>query len=288
VLPVVLYIYIIDNKLLYLIGSLAVGLLLGKLLGNITEYGLIIKIGTSKKNNKKNKSKIIEGELYMNNITVTEKYALCMLKEVKDFRYVEISSHLIVSTIIEMLLEDCLEIVDYNNGKFFDSVNKIKVKLSDKEPANEYNKKLYKIIREMNKPEVSIQDIISTFYFGLSNKKLKTIIQALKERMVKDELISIKNKKGIFGTKEILLVNNDKFNLIIEEIRTKFLNEGSLDDDLILLASLLNSTNFLKNVFIKYEKETLKKRLEEIKNTEISQNVKIAQYIINVYVAAIT
>lgn len=224
----------------------------------------------------------------MNNITVTEKYALCMLKEVKDFRYVEISSHLIISTIIEMLLEDCLEIVDYNNGKFFDSVNKIKVKLSDKEPANEYNKKLYKIIREMNKPEVSIQDIISTFYFGLSNKKLKTIIQALKERMVKDELISIKNKKGIFGTKEILLVNNDKFNLIIEEIRTKFLNEGSLDDDLILLASLLNSTNFLKNVFIKYEKETLKKRLEEIKNTEISQNVKIAQYIISVYMAAIT
>ena len=91
---------------------------------------------------------LIKRGIDMNNITITEKYALCMLKEMKKFINEELPPHLIVSMIIEMMLEDCLEIIDYNTGKVFESTGKIKVKLNDKEPLNEYNKILYNYIKK--------------------------------------------------------------------------------------------------------------------------------------------
>ena len=135
----------------------------------------------------------------------------------------------------------------------------------------------------MNKPEISIATIITTICYDFSNKKLKNIVESLKEERVKHELISLEYKKGLFGEKEVIAINDNEFNKTIEEIRTELLEKDILTDDIILLASLLNSTSFLKNIFIKYEKDELKKKLKEIKDTEISKRVKIARYVIGSY-----
>lgn len=218
----------------------------------------------------------------MNNITVTEKYALCMLKELKHFDHIELSIYLTTSMILESMLDGDLEIIDYNTKKgLFELSNKIKVKLNDREPINEYNKILYNIIKEIGKEEISFVKIIETIC-GFSAKKINMLIQSLKEKMLQDNLISIETKKSIFGQKEIININDDKFKEIITEIRTEFLEKGSLTDDLILLGALLNYNNFLKHIFIKYEKDILKKRVEEIKDTEVSQKVKIAKDLVEV------
>lgn len=57
---------------------------------------------------------------------------------------------------------------------------------------------------------------------------------------------------------------------------------------MILLASLLNSTRFLKNIFNKYEKEQIGSKLKEIKDTEIAKKVKVAQVVISNMSALIT
>ena len=75
---------------------------------------------------------------------------------------------------------------------------------------------------------------------------------------------------------------------IIAEVKKEFLGKGTLTEDLILLASLLNSTRFLKNIFNKYEKEKLESRLKEIKDTEIAKKIKIAQTVISNMSAIIT
>ena len=54
----------------------------------------------------------------------------------------------------------------------------------------------------------------------------------------------------------------------------------------ILLVSLLNSTNFLKNIVYKYEKDDLKYKLKEIKDTDISKRVKVAREVITVIISA--
>ena len=60
------------------------------------------------------------------------------------------------------------------------------------------------------------------------------------------------------------------------------------DDEMILLVSLLNSTNFLKNIVYKYEKDDLKDKLKEIKDTDISKRVKVAREVITVIISAMS
>ena len=174
----------------------------------------------------------------MNNVNITEKYALCMLKEKKTLHEKELSPYLIVSMIVEMMLEGDLEITDNN-----------KVILNNRVPTASYNQRLYDSIKDMKKEEIPLKYVLKAICYTLSNKKLKSIISVLKEKMVEDELITLETKKGIIGNTE----------------------------DLILLASLLDSTKFLKNIFSKYEKEKVGNILNELKDTEIAKKIKVAQ-----------
>ena len=213
----------------------------------------------------------------MNNVNITEKYTLCMLKEKKTLYEKELTPYLIVSMIIEMMLDENLEVTDKNN-----------VILKDKMPTADYNKRLYEIIKDMKKDEVPLRSILTSICYSFSSKKLKDIISLLKNRMLENELIDLESKKGLIGDKEVVKIDEEKFTNIIEEIRSDFLEQGMLTEDLILLASLLNSTRFLKNIFNKYEKEKLDNRLKEIKDSEIAKKVKIAQSVIGSMSAMIT
>ena len=212
----------------------------------------------------------------MNKVNITEKYTLCMLKEKKTLYEKELTPYLIVSMIVEMMLDDNLEITDEN-----------KVKLNDKMPMANYNKKLYEVIKDMKKDEVSLRYILSSICHSFSTKNLKSIISILKDSMLEDGLITVESKKGIIGDKEVVNIDEEKFTNIINEIKVEFLEKGNLTEDLILLASLLNSTRFLKNIFNKYEKEKIEDRLKEIKDTDIAKKVKVAQSVIGTMSALI-
>jgi hypothetical protein len=213
----------------------------------------------------------------MNDITITEKYALCTLKEKRNFYENELAAHLLVSMIIEMMLNGNLKISD-----------KSKVKLTDTVPEENYNIQLYNAIKDRKfngilkrSDEIPFKDIITLACYSFSNKTIKSIVEPLKEKMVQDNLISLEEKKGLLGNKEVVVIDENKFNNVVEEIRAEILEMGKLTDDIILLSSLLNSTKFLKNIFTKYEEEKLNIRLKEMKQTEISEKVKIAQDVIN-------
>ena len=207
----------------------------------------------------------------MKKINITEKYTLCMLKEKKTLHEKELTPYLIVSMIVEMMLNDNLEVTDKN-----------RVILSENRPTESYNIKLYDIIKDMNKEELSLRYILSSICYSFSSKKLKSIISELENKMIEDKLISLEDKKGLFGIKKVIKINEDEFSKIIEEIKNNLLEKGKLT------ASLLNSTRFLKNIFNKYEKEKLNERLEEIKNSDIAKKVKVAQSVISNMSALIT
>ena len=67
-----------------------------------------------------------------------------MLKEKKTLHEKELSPYLIVSMIVEMMLDGNLEIADKN-----------KVVLTDRIPTADYNLKLYDIIKNMKKEELN-------------------------------------------------------------------------------------------------------------------------------------
>ncbi len=97
-------------------------------------------------------------------------------------------------------------------------------------------------------------------------------------------LISLELKKGLIGNKKVIQINEDKFNNIINEIKSQILGKENLTEDIILLSSLLSYSRFLKNIFNKYEKDVLDERLKEINDTQISKNMKVARSVIgNMY-----
>lgn len=213
----------------------------------------------------------------MNNVNITEEYALCMLKEKKLLYGKELTPYLIVSMIVEMMLDDNLSINEKNE-----------VILNNKVPTANYNKKLYEIIENMKKDKVPLRIVLTSICYSFSTKNLKSILNELKDSMVRDKLITLENKKGLIGNKETITIDESKFTEIINEIKTEILGKGNLTENLILLSSLLNSTRILKNIFNKYEKEELNNRLKEIKDTDIAQKVKVAQSTINTMSAMVT
>lgn len=129
----------------------------------------------------------------MNNVSITEKYALCMLKEKRKLYESELTPHLFVSIVVEMMLDENLEIT-----------NKNKIKLNEKLPTANYNKELYQIIKETKKYEVPAKEIITSICYGFTNKKMRSVIELLKENMAENSLIILENKKGLLGNKEII------------------------------------------------------------------------------------
>ena len=69
----------------------------------------------------------------MNNVSITEKYTLCMLKEKKTLLENVVAPYIIVSMIVEMMLDENLEINDN------------KVVLNNKVTTADYNRKLYEL-----------------------------------------------------------------------------------------------------------------------------------------------
>ena len=163
----------------------------------------------------------------MNNVGITEKYALCMLKEKPKFYETELVPHLLVSMIIEMMLDENLEITEKN-----------KIKLNEKEPIKTYNKKLYDIIKEKNKNYVSFENVISNLCYSFSDKKMKSVIDCLKEEMLNNNLITVDTKKSLLVSKEIIVINEDYFISITEEVRAELLEKGNLTEELILLGEI--------------------------------------------------
>lgn len=211
----------------------------------------------------------------MDNLTVTEKYAICILKSRKnlyddDILYVDdIISYLLMSMIVEMFLDGNIDFAENNN-----------IVLTGKLPNSKYLVSFYTILKDQNKEQINIKNFIGLV---ISYAQIKDIIEPLKESLINKNAIQVTTEKKLIFTKANYIIDEDKFNSIIEEIRAEFLENGTITDELILLSSLLSSTKFLKDIFSKYENDKLKARLKEIDKTDISNKVKIAKSIITTH-----
>ncbi len=55
---------------------------------------------------------------------------------------------------------------------------------------------------------------------------------------------------------------------VVDKIRAEFLEDGALSEDVVVLTALLQESGLLKQYFSKYETDTLKVRLQEVKQNE--------------------
>ncbi len=98
----------------------------------------------------------------MNNVNITEKYTLCLLKEKKILNNRYVTPYLIVSMMVRMMLDGNLEITDKNE-----------ITLNDKIPTVSYDKKLYEILKDMKKDKLSLRYVLTSICQDFSTKNIK-------------------------------------------------------------------------------------------------------------------
>lgn len=204
----------------------------------------------------------------MNGLSYTQEYLLCALNS-KGKIPVMNSSHITACIVAGGLLE-LLQSHAASIG--------VKKKIVIERSLNENEKHLeplYNTIKS-GKP-MSVNDIAVKYVFA-SSKRLNEFIEALSKTMKEGRYVTA-GTGGLFH-KALLIPNNDEVLKVIEKIRAEFLEEGSIQDETIVLGALLQKSSLIKNYFSKFESRKLKERLEEIKKSDAGSLVKeMVQYI---------
>lgn len=206
----------------------------------------------------------------MKELSITEKYSLFIIKENKKIDISTFAPYYTMSILMEMVLDGTLSLDEKN-----------KIMINSKKVKAGYKKYMLDIIVEKSNKPLTIKKLVSELYCGINNKKMKPIKEELINSLLEKKSITKTTKKILFINKEVLSVNEEIFENVVEEIRSEFLEEGNITDEIIVLSTLLNETRYIKKVFSTYEKSQMKDRIKEIKKTDISKKVQIAKQVID-------
>lgn len=206
----------------------------------------------------------------MKELSITEKYSLFIIKENKKIDISTFAPYYTMSILMEMVLDGTLSLDEKN-----------KIMINSKKVKAGYKKYMLNIIVEKSNKPLTIKKLVSELYCGINNKKMKPIKEELINSLLEKKSITKTTKKILFINKEVLSVNEEIFENVVEEIRSEFLEEGNITDEIIVLSTLLNETRYIKKVFSTYEKSQMKDRIKEIKKTDISKKVQIAKQVID-------
>lgn len=165
----------------------------------------------------------------------------------------------VISAIIYELLHDEYVIMDEKQ--------KISINHEKEKPTINYCSEVYNYILNDNK-ERKIDNLISKL---IDKTEIYKMIQ---NNLLAMGCITETEEKILLFTQARITVNEAVLDNLVQKIRTEFLDEGELSDDIVFLTFILNQNNILKNFFSKYENTQLKNRLKEIKNEPIGKIAK--------------
>lgn len=201
----------------------------------------------------------------MNNLSLTQKFLLCSLKNV--YKSSELKSCFITSVLSELVLEDYIEL----EGK---NILKIKKELSNKP----YLKPIYELISDNN--PIKTNKVFDKFLFGFnSSKHFNHLHDLASESLVEDNFITSEEKKGLFLTStRYEVANKEVLYDIIFEIQCLLHNEEDIDDKNALLIMLLLKGKVLKKYL---PKEDVKLAKDFIKKSKDNDNLKFTMKMID-------
>ena len=204
----------------------------------------------------------------MKNLSTTQQYFLCVLKKNGKISSLEMekTTCLAASAIVELLMDNILTL----DGK----------KLSVQAPLPEdksYLRQVYYVV--MKKQPVKFESVMEYFSFNFTDKYMDGLIEDIGESLVNLGCVQ-KEKGGFMNGKTLYIPNADDVDHIVQNIRAEFLEEGEISEDIVVLTALLNKSGDLQRYFSSYEKQALKKRLEEIRENPQNELIrKATEYI---------
>lgn len=189
----------------------------------------------------------------MKQLSLTQEYLLCVLNKNGKLSAFDLQKILCLSAagVLELLLDDVFVL----DGK------KLKVRSSLPEEKR-FLLPVYEIVEK--KQPVKFESVVEHFSVSLSDKPIRELTESIGDALVQAGCAQ-KEKRGLFGGKDVFLPDEAAVDAIVQSIRAELLENGALSEDVIALTALLNKSGDLQKYFSAYEKKDLKKRLKEIK-----------------------
>lgn len=149
--------------------------------------------------------------------------------------------------------------------------------VGEQNEENQHLNSLYSFIKE-SKP-MTVKKLASEYAFTFTDKRIKLLIKDVGESLADLGYVTVEHG-GIFGKTPCFIPDKKIVDNIIQNIRAELLEDGIISDNIIALVSLLEKSNQIKKYFSKYEKDQLKKRLQEMKESGSYKLVKeMADYV---------
>lgn len=208
-------------------------------------------------------------------LSITQSYLLCVLNEKGKLPTfgTEAAICLVAGGVLDLIFSGCVKVEDKKLG--------ITDKLVDEK---QYLKSLYELIKDNE--SITLKKIASEYCFSLTDKKLKALVEDVGTSLAKVQCVKTE-QGGFFGSTTCFIPDAQAVDDIVQRIRAEILEEDTLSEEMIALASLLEKSNEMKQYFSKYEKKQLKERLEIIRKESSNQLVKEMVDYINTMIAII-
>lgn len=204
----------------------------------------------------------------MKDLSTTQQYFLCILKKngkISSFE-MEKTTCLAASAVVELLMDDILSL----DGK------KVLVQAPLPEKKS-YLRQVYDIVQK--KQPVKFESVVEYFSFNFTDKYMNGLVEDLGESLVELGCVQ-KEKGGFMNGKTVYIPNESDVDYIVQSIRAELLEDGEISEDIVVLTALLNKSRDLQRYFSSYEKQALKKRLNEIRENPQNELIhKATEYI---------
>lgn len=213
----------------------------------------------------------------MKQLTITQEYFLCAANNKGTFTMYNQKAIvcLVISGLLELQLEQCI------------TMKNKEITVCNPLPAHmQYIKPLYDTINQ-GKP-IKIRKVIDRYLMSLSDKKINELVQSVRGSLQQADLLE-PVEIGLFRKKEYLVPKKQAITSVVEKLRAELLEDGELTEEAIAMAVLLQNSNCLKNYFSKFEQDTLKTKMKEIKSSEANKTAKemveyLEAYMISLFV----
>jgi len=184
----------------------------------------------------------------MQKLSFTQKYYLCSLTKRGGF-----------SNLVCLLTGGIAELLDLGYIQRAEKDKLVRAKPWDGSPP--YLKPINDKIETSNKPLTAVQHI-DTFNSRLSEELVNAYKVSLLESGCADEIPCNKPKKKIR-----IKPKPEALKEIVNNLRSEMLSDEELFVDTILLATLLDASGKIGNYFSRFERNDLKKRLKEVRDS---------------------
>ena len=193
----------------------------------------------------------------MGKLSYTQEYFLCAVNTKGELKTDAIHSALFAGALLEL----------HENGFLEYTGNEKELVVVSKPLDNDfaYLKPLYDYIESQKKPMK--RKALPEFVFN--SKRFTELVSAIGASLVALGCADELPPQGLFKNKTGFAPKADKAKLVVEKIRTEHLRDGTMENEILVLAILLSQGNLINDCFDKADAEHLKQRLKEVQNSDV-------------------